>query len=132
MKKITKLFLWLVTVITLVACGNVYIKNVDVSHKAIVAKNPNQTLTLEQVKSAILQAGLKRGWVMKDNGKNKIIASQGKSYSIVVEIPYSESSYSINYVSSVNFYERDGKIHRKYATWIENLQRDIDEQLGTK
>jgi|GEM_PF-1190503 len=132
MKAFGKLFLLVFTSFVLVACGSVYIKNVDVSQKPIVSNNPNQTLSLDQVRSAILQAGAKRGWVMKQEGTNKIIATQGTSYNVVVEIPFTEKSYSINYVSSTNFYERDGKIHRKYATWVGNLQRDIDEQLATK
>jgi hypothetical protein len=129
MKALKILFLCCAMTVSLAGCG-VWIKNVDVSNKGIVATNPSQPLTLSQVTAAIQQAGVKRGWQMKQDGSNKIIASHKVSnYSVVVEVSYTESLYSISYVSSENFDAKDGKIHRKYATWVVNLQRDIDEAL---
>ena len=136
MKALKILFICFVTTVALAGCG-VWIKNVDVNNKGIVATNPSQPLTLMQITAAIHQAGLKRGWQMRQDGPNKIIASHkamnsSSNYSVVVAVSYTESLYSITYVSSENFDAKDGKIHRKYATWVLNLQRDIDTALGTK
>ena len=132
MKALKILFICCAMAVALAGCG-VWIKNVDVNNKGIVATNPSQPLTLMQISAAIQQAGLKRGWHMKQDGPNKIIASHKTSnYSVVVAVSYTESLYSITYVSSENFDAKDGKIHRKYATWVINLQRDIDEALSTK
>jgi hypothetical protein len=136
MKALKILFICCAMTVALTGCG-VWIKNVDVSNKGIVATNPSQPLTLMQISAAIQQAGLKRGWQMRQDGPNKIIASHkamnsSSNYSVVVEVSYTESLYSITYVSSENFDAKDGKIHRKYATWVINLQRDIDEALSTK
>lgn len=132
MKALKILFIYCAMTVALAGCG-VWIKNVDVSNKGIVSTNPSQPLTLMQITAAIQQAGLKRGWQMKEDGPNKIIASHKMSnYSVVVAVSYTESLYNITYVSSENFDAKDGKIHRKYATWVINLQRDIDEALSTK
>ena len=132
MKALKILFIYCAMTVALAGCG-IWIKNVDVSNKGIVATNPSQPLTLMQITAAIQQAGLKRGWQMKEDGPNKIIASHKMSnYSVVVAVSYTESLYNITYVSSENFDAKDGKIHRKYATWVINLQRDIDEALSTK
>ncbi len=136
MKALKILFICCAMTIALAGCG-VWIKNVDVNNKDIVAVNPSQPLTLAQISAAIQRAGLRRGWQMRQDGSNKIIASHkamnsSSNYSVVVAVSYTESLYSINYVSSENFDAKDGKIHRKYATWVENLQRDIDAALGVK
>lgn len=136
MKALETLFICCAMTLVLTGCG-VWIKNVDVINKGIVATSPSQSLTLMQVTAAIQQAGLKRGWQMRQDGPNKIIASHkamnsSSNYSVVVAVSYTESLYSITYVSSENFDAKDGKIHRKYATWVINLQRDIDEALGVK
>jgi len=129
MKALKILFLCCAMTVSLAGCG-VWIKNVDVSNKGIVAANASQPLTLSQISAAIQQAGVKRGWQMRQDGPNKIIAShKAGNYSVVVNVSYTESLYSITYVSSENFDAIDGKIHRKYATWVVNLQRDIDEAI---
>jgi len=48
-----------------------------------------------------------------------------------VQIPYSETSYSIQYKSSTNLQESGGRtIHRNYNGWIQNLNRGINAQLA--
>jgi uncharacterized NAD(P)/FAD-binding protein YdhS len=48
---------------------------------------------------------------------------------MVVEIPYSTNTYSIKYRSSVDLMENNGKIHKNYNGWIQNLTRGINAQL---
>lgn len=45
-------------------------------------------------------------------------------------IPYDTKFYSILYVKSENLDEDDGKIHRNYNRWINNLNVDIQRQLA--
>jgi hypothetical protein len=47
-----------------------------------------------------------------------------------VEIPYSASKYSIVYKSSENLDEADGKIHRNYNGWVQNLDRAIRTEIA--
>src|SRR4029453_9206778 len=89
-------------------------------------------LTNEQVRNAIVRAGSSLGWQMKDEAPNKLVGTlQLRTHTAMVEIPYSPSSYSINYRSSVNLNEADGKIHKNYNGWIQNLTRGINAQLSS-
>lgn len=98
---------------------------------------PQTTITTQnstdQVKSAIFEAGLKRGWIMTPAGAGIIngrMASRG--YSVNIRINYSASAYTINYVSSTNLRARRGSIHRNYNRWVNNLDNDIQLQLAAK
>ena len=53
-----------------------------------------------------------------------------RKFEIVVDIPYSATSYSINYVSvSPNLQDSKGKVHRNYNRWVNNLDVKIRESL---
>ena len=88
-------------------------------------------LSAEQVRGAIIRAGASLGWVIVDarpgvlNGRLVL-----RTHTADVEIPYSPTSYSITYKSSINLDEGGGKIHRNYNGWIQNLNRNINAQLA--
>ena len=90
-----------------------------------------KALTNEQIKTAIIRAGTALGWQVKAEGPGKIVATlYVRKHTAVVEIPYSPSGYSINYLSSVNLDEEGGQIHKNYNGWIQNLTRGINSQLS--
>ncbi|RJT22960.1 hypothetical protein [Buttiauxella izardii] len=90
-----------------------------------------QHVTAEQVKSAIINAGQGRDWIMSEAGPGVINAVQNiRKHSVTVRINYSERNYSINYVSSVNLLASDGEIHRSYNHWVNNLDKDIQKRLA--
>lgn len=90
-----------------------------------------QHVTAEQVKSAIINAGQGRDWIMSEAGPGVINAVQNiRKHSVTVRINYSERNYSINYVSSVNLLASDGEIHRSYNHWVNNLDKDIQKKLA--
>jgi uncharacterized lipoprotein YajG len=91
----------------------------------------SKRLTEVEVRSAIVRAGTGLGWIVKDAGPGKLNATLIlRTHTAEVEIPYSTSSYSITYKSSVNLQEGNGKIHRNYNGWIQNLNRGINAQLA--
>ena len=47
----------------------------------------------------------------------------------VVDVRYTATTYSITYKDSTNLNYRDGQIHKNYNGWIENLDRDIRNEL---
>jgi hypothetical protein len=47
-----------------------------------------------------------------------------------VRIPYTATSYSINYESSLNLKASNGKIHKNYNRWVHNLDHDIQLNLA--
>ena len=112
-------------VLAIAGCNTMPIQNVD------QAAVPSKTLTSDQVRLAIIRAGDGLGWKMKDEGPNKMVGTLIlRKHVAVVDIPYTATSYSIKYRSSVELDEKDGKIHKNYNGWIQNLTRNITAQLG--
>ena len=48
----------------------------------------------------------------------------------VYKIPYNNNYYSIIYLNSVNLKASDGKIHRNYNRWVNNLNVDIQRAIA--
>ena len=122
---------WLIALVTfaLAACNTVApITNVDY---VAVSTQSNRPLSPQEVRGAILRAGAGLGWVMKDDGPNRMSGTLIlRTHTADVQIPYSATSYGIVYKSSVNLQESGGKIHRNYNGWIQNLNRGINAQLA--
>jgi len=115
----------LAVVLAIAGCNSLPILNVD--QVAI----PSQTLSQEQVRLAIIRGGDTLGWKMKDEGPNKMVGTLIlRKHVAVVEIPYTATSYSIKYRSSIEMDEKDGNIHKAYNGWIKNLSRNIAMQLA--
>lgn len=107
-------------------CGTQPIYNVEQT-----AATSGKPLTQEQVKAAIIRAGAALGWQMKEEGPGMLVGTlQLRSHTAVVSIPYTATSYSVKYRSSVNLEESGGKIHKNYNGWIQNLQKGISTQLS--
>ncbi len=118
----------LVAAIALAGCTTVPIMNVDSAAVPVVS---GKQMTKEQVRSAIVRAGSALGWQMKDEGPDKLVGTLVlRAHTAVVDIPYSASSYSIRYRTSINLDESGGKIHKNYNGWISNLNRGIGTQLA--
>ncbi|MFP1747046.1 hypothetical protein ACLEEB_11425 [Lonsdalea quercina] len=127
MKKFRILAACLVCFFTLVGCSSrsAYIMNVN---QPIAAH-----YSIEQVKTAIIQAGQQREWVMTPVAPGVINGHINQRGHIAdIRINYSTSSYSINYVSSQNLRAANGKIHRNYNRWINNLDREIQLRLSAQ
>lgn len=88
-------------------------------------------LQSKQVKLAIMQAASNRGWVVEEVSANELNAKlHVRSHYAEVKIPYNEKFYSIIYLNSENLKADDGKIHRNYNRWVNNLNVDIKRQLS--
>jgi hypothetical protein len=112
----------------LAACTAAPIYNVE---NATVVSGAGKPYSATEVRAAIVRASTKLGWQMRDEGPNKLVGSiQLRGHSAVVNIPYNSQSYSILYRSSTDLGEKDGKIHKNYNGWIQNLTREINSQLN--
>ncbi|WP_407331327.1 hypothetical protein [Enterovibrio sp. 27052020O] len=111
--------------VVLAGCGRVQpIKNVE---NVPVAFN----VPAASVKQAILASGADRGWVMTETSPGVIRGELFvRSHRAVIDVLYSDKSYSIDYVDSENLKYSDGKIHRNYNRWINNLDVDIRKKLA--
>jgi uncharacterized lipoprotein YajG len=90
-----------------------------------------QSLSLKQMENVIVEAGQSRGWKFQPVSPGILRAAQEQpKYAAVVEIRFTQTSYSIQYVSSRGFEFKDGIIHSHYNFWIRNLENDIDTRLS--
>ncbi|MDA0123136.1 hypothetical protein OH459_11120 [Vibrio sp. MM46] len=120
-----KLFISVLLTLLLVGCGRVQpVLNVEDTPVAYDLQN-------KQVKSAIVQSATNRGWTIEETSPGVLIAKINvRSHFAEVKIPYSNKYYSIIYLNSVNLKASDGKIHRNYNRWVNNLNVDIQRALA--
>lgn len=125
MKKVGKWFTALVVVGALAGCA-----------RTAPIENVNTTVgaghTTAQVKSAIFKAGAQRQWIMNEAGPGVIKArQQSRDHVAEVRINYTATGYTIKYDSSLNLQAADGKIHKNYNRWVNNLDKDIQVNLSS-
>ena len=96
--------------------------------------NVNQTLTQRysdnQMKLAIIEAGIGRKWVMTPVSPGVINGRLAqRDFVATIRITYTSQNYRIDYVSSENLKAGQGEIHNNYNRWIANLDQDIQLRL---
>ena len=116
---------WLILLVSLVffsGCG----KAIYSVKKEVVPTK----ITVKQMKSAIISAANERGWTVKNVSDGVIHTTyyRGK-YMAKLEVTYSASTYSINYLKSKNLKYDGQKIHGTYNKWVKNLENTIDRKL---
>ena len=117
----------LAVALALGACTSAPIRNVT---ETPVVTGTGKPATVEQVRGAIVRAGNGLGWVMTPNDPGLVSGRLAlRGHVAVVDVRYSPKAYSITYKDSTNLNYRDGQIHKNYNGWIENLDRDIRNEL---
>ena len=87
--------------------------------------------TSEQVRQAIITAGTAKGWMMQDTKPGVVHGTlKLRGHQADIDVTYTSTSYSIDYVSSVDLDYKNGTIHRNYNKWIANLNQSIQAQLA--
>lgn len=97
--------------------------------------NVNQTLTQRytdnQMKLAIIEAGIGRKWVMTPVSPGVINGRLAqRDFVATIRITYTSQNYRIDYVRSENLKAGQGEIHNNYNRWIANLDQDIQLRLS--
>ncbi|PZL87082.1 hypothetical protein FJP62_03000 [Pantoea vagans] len=97
--------------------------------------NVNQSLTQRysdnQMKTAIIEAGIGRKWVMTPVSPGVITGRLSqRGFAATIRITYTSQNYRIDYVSSENLKAGQGQIHSNYNRWIANLDQDIQLRLS--
>ncbi len=126
MKNVSKLFIVaaIVATTTLVGCA-----------RTAAVLTPDTVITTnvstDKVKKAIFEAGQKRDWIMTQVAPGTIDGKLvSRDHSVNIRITYTAKSYKINYVSSQNLLAANGKIHKNYNRWVNNLDKDIQIRLA--
>ena len=126
----------LALIVSMTGCGAPILNVKDAPVKTLSGKE----LALDQVTKAIVLAGMGLKWEMTIASPGHIIATLNlRDHQAIVDIPYSTSTYSIRYKSSVNLTVTPGDekvpgappylIHGNYNGWIENLDNAIRTQF---
>ena len=109
-------------------CRSAAVYNVD---DAAVVTSVDK-YSAQDVKKAIMRAGGSLGWMMKENGPGKIVATLNiRKHMAKIDIDYSTKSYSIRYKDSQNLNYDGTNIHSNYNGWIQRLNDNIQIQLNT-
>jgi hypothetical protein len=87
--------------------------------------------TMQQVQSAVLQAGTALGWQISNDKPGKMTGRLAlRTHQAVVDIDYDTKQYSITYRDSVDLNAKDGTIHKNYNGWVQNLDNRIRAQFN--
>ena len=85
----------------------------------------------EIIGDAIVRAAAATGWSLEAIGPGQYRGTmRWHTHSAVVDITYTDLSYSIVLDQSQNLLEGDGQIHRNYNRQVEQLEAEIDRQLS--
>lgn len=83
------------------------------------------------IDDAIARAAAATGWTLEAIGPGQYRGTIGwRTHTAVVNITYTDQSYSIVLEQSQNLLEGDGQIHRNYNRRVEQLEAEIDRQLS--
>ncbi len=89
-----------------------------------------QSLSLERIESAIVDAGKTRNWRFERVSLGTLHASQvQQKYSAEVEIVFNAKTFSIRHLSSTGMNETGNMVHPHYNMWVHNLEHDIETYL---
>lgn len=89
-----------------------------------------EKLADDDVKRSIIRAATALGWRVKDEGRGLLVATISRqSHTATVDIKYSTKGYSITHKNSVDLNYDGTNIHKRYNTWVNNLDRRIAGEL---
>ncbi|KJZ55460.1 MULTISPECIES: hypothetical protein [Pseudomonas] len=87
----------------------------------------NAQVSEEKMKTVIVNALQKREWTVQRLSPQLVQAEINvrNQYYAAIDIRYTRNSYAITYRDSRELGYKDGKIHRNYNRWVNNLDSDI-------
>lgn len=120
-------FLIVAIALFLSACASRPIQNVD-SHPIPAAA---QKLSMAEIGNEIAEAAIGRGWIVDKKTDGHMVATLTKppQYEAVIDLKYSQTSYSIVYNTSRGLIDSTGNIHYNYGRWVNFLDQDIQARL---
>lgn len=130
MKRVV-LFTLLIASIIFVQAEAARVENLE--NLVIPERTDAPQFSLEEVRTLIMNGCSERQWKPEYEGESVITCSilvRGRHF-VKVEIPFSQSDYSIFYLESeeMDYNPANQSIHRKYNGWVNNLRMMIDHQF---
>ncbi len=124
MSRFNRFALLAVLLLGVTACTSKPLMNINSSAPASVA------VSEDDMRRAVLTALQRRQWTVERADRGQIMAQYTRrGHQADITIPYTASTYAIQYRDSQNLGYRDGKIHRAYNKWVRTLDRTIQQEL---
>ena len=125
---------WMMIVgLALLAVGCTSMPVINLQNQMVPTGAGMTQLSQNDVQQAILAAAEKRGWTARVVQPGLIEARiLVRVHRASVQIPYTASTYSINYESSENLNYTGTSIHKNYNNWVTYLDRSIQQELDTR
>ncbi|MCL1985623.1 MAG: hypothetical protein FWG59_04165 [Betaproteobacteria bacterium] len=135
----TRFLLTLLIALLMLSVGCRKTSNVATPSGGSGAAMAQEHFTLQDMRDAILKGCADKNWRAVETDANTIEATNivRNKHTVVVSIPYTAKSYSINYKSSSNMgykAKSDGtfSIHPNYNNWVNNLDKAIRANIAQK
>ncbi len=110
------------------ACRTAPIRNVP---DTPLASAPGARLTLKEVSKAIWRAGRDLGWRIDEVRPGELTGTlKIRRHVAVVAIVHDTSTFRISYKDSANLLHAGEEIHKRYNTWVRNLETAIQREVG--
>jgi hypothetical protein len=118
----------IVSALTAGGCRTAPIRNVT---DARLNAAPGTTLTMDQVATAIWRAGQGLGWQINPVRPGELTGMlKLRSHVAVVSITHDTTSFNITYRESTNLLQSGQEIHKRYDTWVRNLELRIQQEVA--
>lgn len=102
----------------------------NVESAPIILPQGKKQPTMTEVNTAIMRAGTRLGWTMQPEGPGRLSGRIAvRKHTAAIDVEHTTKSYTIKYRDSTNLDATDGKIHRNYNGWIQNLEKAIRSEL---
>ncbi len=90
----------------------------------------SKTVTVQEVRGAILRAALSKNWQVVEETDQKITLKYVKKVHVAAcDVTYSEKEYTITINPMTTLLRGVNEVHPKYNQWIRNLDKQIQRQL---
>ncbi len=89
----------------------------------------------ERVLKVLAKVMVEREWTIVEMNKDSLVGKLDlRVHSVTVKAIFAEGGLKLTYVESegLRYVEKDGVkyLHRKYLTWIKNLEKDLQKELS--
>jgi hypothetical protein len=117
-----------ISIFAFAGCGSGDIV-LNYNNSPIVAKSGQKNL--KSIRRAIMLAGTRVGWQMKEKGNGQMVATKfSRGFMAQVNISYTTESYAITYKDSSNLKYNGQTIHPRYNKWVADLNSAIKTNLS--
>lgn len=106
----------------------------NLENVTIPVRTDGNPFSLQEIQAVVIDGCAARGWaatLVEDGLISADITVRGKHYARI-EIPFSQTDYSIFYADSNNldYNEKRQSIHRNYNNWVIKLSGTINQRFG--